>query len=62
MFRRPSNVKGMFNMSGNNKKKTEPMPVFQTNNNPVSVIRQDVDAAYTMGQSKKYLRSSGLEK
>jgi hypothetical protein len=62
MFRKSSNAKTMFNMSGNNKKKTEPMPVFETKNAPVPVIRQDVDAAYTMGLSKKYLRSSGLEK
>ena len=62
MFRRPTNAKSMFSMSGNNKKKSDPMPVFETQNAPVPVIRQDVDAAFTMGQSKKYLRSSGLEK
>lgn len=49
-------------MSGGIKKKTEPMPIFQTDNNPVPVIRNDVGGAFTLGQSKKYLRSSGLEK
>ena len=44
------------------KKKTEPMPVFETKNSPVPVIRQDLDAAYTLGLAKKHLRSSGLEK
>lgn len=62
MFRKPSNVNSMFNMSGNNKKKREPMPVFQTNNNPVPVIRSEIDPAFTIGLSKKFQRSSGLEK
>jgi len=49
-------------MSSGTKKKGEPMPVFQTDNKPVPVIRNDVGGAFTLGQSKKYLRSSGLEK
>ena len=49
-------------MNGNKKKKTQPMPVFETNNKPVPVIRQDVEPAFTLQQSKKLLRSSGLEK
>jgi hypothetical protein len=52
----------MISMSKNNKKPSTPSPVFQTNNKPVPVIRNDVDAAFTLQQSKKYLRSSGLEK
>ena len=52
----------MFSMSGNQKKKKEPMPVFETKNSPVPVIRQDLDPAFTMGMEKKYQRSSGLEK
>ena len=44
------------------KKKIEPMPVFETKNSLVPVIRQDVDPAFTLQQSKKLLRSSGLEK
>lgn len=49
-------------MNGHKKKKLEPMPIFETNNKPVPVIRQELDAAFTLQQSKKYLRSSGLEK
>ena len=62
MFKKPSNTRNIFSMSGGIKKKTEPLPIFQTNNNPVPVIRNDVGGAFTLGQSKKYLRSSGLEK
>ena len=62
MFRKPSNAKSMFSMSGNQKKKKDPMPVFETKNSPVPVIRQDIDPAFTMGMEKKYQRSSGLEK
>ena len=62
MFRKPSNAKSIFSMSGNQKKKNEPMPVFETKNSPVPVIRQELDPAYTIGLSKKYQRSSGLEK
>ena len=51
----------MFFTSVGNKQR-EPIPVFQTNNNPTPVIRQDVEGAFTIGQSRKYLRSSGLEK
>lgn len=54
--------KTSFFKRGNQKKKMEPMPIFETNNNPVPVIRHDVDPAFTLQQSKKYLRSSGLEK
>ena len=59
MFRKSQS---MISMSKNNKKPSTPSPVFQTNNKPVPVIRNDVDAAFTLQQSKKYLRSSGLEK
>lgn len=62
MFKKPSNVKGMFNMSGNQQKKREPMPVFETRNTSVPVIRSEVEPAFTMGMNKKYQRSSGLEK
>jgi hypothetical protein len=62
MFRKSSNTKSMFSMTGNNKKKREPMPVFETKNSPVPVIRQDINPAFTMGMEKKYNRSSGLEK
>jgi hypothetical protein len=61
MFRKPSNSKGLFSMSGGSQKR-EPMPIFQTNNKPVAVIRNDVEAAFTIGMDKKYQRSSGLEK
>lgn len=50
------------NMNGTNKKRPSSMPVFQTNNKPVPVIRNDVEPAYTLQLSKKYLKSSGLEK
>lgn len=62
MFRKPTNAKSMFSMSGNQKKKMEPLPVFETKNSPVPVIRNDVDPAFTMGLAKKYQKSSGLEK
>lgn len=62
MYKKSNTNRNIFSMSGGVKKKTEPMPVFQTNNNPVPVIRNDVGGAFTLGQSKKYLRSSGLEK
>jgi hypothetical protein len=61
MFKKPSNPRKMFSASSGNKKR-EAMPVFQTNANPVPVIRNDVDGAFTLGLAKKYLRSSGLEK
>jgi hypothetical protein len=61
MFSKPTNTKKMFFTSVGNKQR-EPIPVFQTNNNPTPVIRQDVEGAFTIGQSRKYLRSSGLEK
>ena len=48
-------------MSGGSQKR-EPMPIFQTDNKPVAVIRNDVEAAFTIGMDKKYQRSSGLEK
>lgn len=62
MYKKSNTNRNIFSMSGGVKKKTEPMPIFQTNNNPVPVIRNDVGGAFTLGQSKKYLRSSGLEK
>ena len=62
MYKKSNNNRNIFSMSGGVKKKGEPMPVFQTNNNPVAVIRNDVGGAFTLGQSKKYSRSSGLEK
>lgn len=62
MYKKSNTNRNIFSMSGGIKKKTEPMPIFQTNNNPVPVIRNDVGGAFTLGQSKKYLRSSGLEK
>ena len=43
------------------RKKREPIPVFQTNDTSVPVIR-DVETAFTIGLAKKYQRSSGLEK
>jgi hypothetical protein len=61
MFRKPSNARKLFSNSSETKKR-EPMPVFQTNNQSVPVIRNDVNAAFTIGLAKKYLRSSGLEK
>jgi hypothetical protein len=61
MFRKP-NPKGLFNMSGNEKKKREPMPVYETRNSSVQVVRHDVEPAFYMGLDKKYQRSSGLEK
>jgi len=62
MFKKTNNTRNVLSMSGISNKKKEPMPVFETNNNPVPVIRHDVGGAYTLGQSKKYQRSSGLEK
>jgi hypothetical protein len=62
MYKKSNNNRNIFSMSGGVKKKGEPMPIFQTDNNPVAVIRSDVGGAFTLGQSKKYSRSSGLEK
>jgi hypothetical protein len=62
MYKKSNTNRNIFSMSGGIKKKTEPLPIFQTNNNPVAVIRNDVGAAFTLGLAKKYLRSSGLEK
>ena len=50
------------NMNRIKKKAMTPMPIFQTQNQPVPVIRNDVEPAFTLQQSKKLLRSSGLEK
>lgn len=61
MYKKSNTNKNIFSMSGQ-MKKGESMPVFQTNNNPVPVIRNDVGAGFTIGLAKKYLRSSGLEK
>ena len=61
MFKKPKNARKLFSNSGGSKTR-EAIPVFQTNNTPVPVIRNDVNAAFTLQQSKKYLRSSGLEK
>ena len=60
MFRN-SNANNRLFFSGTQQKR-QPIPIFQTNNNPTPVIRNDVEAAFTLQQSKKYLRSSGLEK
>ena len=60
MFRNPNANNRLF-FSGTQQKR-QPIPVFQTNNNPTPVIRNDVEAAFTLQQSKKYQRSSGLEK
>jgi hypothetical protein len=42
-------------------KNRQALPIFQTNDKPVPVIR-DVETAFTIGLAKKYQRSSGLEK
>ena len=60
MYRTSSMNNSLFSPA--TKKKREPVPIFQTNNNPTPVMRHDVEAAFTLQQSKKYLRSSGLEK
>jgi hypothetical protein len=44
------------------KAKSASVPVFSQQDSGVPVIRQDVASAYTLQQSKKALRSSGLEK
>lgn len=63
MFRKSSSATRHFNMSGHSKNKQEPIPVYQKQDtSSVQVIRSEIDPAFTMGLSKKYLRSSGLEK
>jgi hypothetical protein len=59
MFRKSNNL---FLTRRDNKKKSMPIPIFSTNNNSISVIRNDLDPAYTIGLAQKYQRSSGLEK
>lgn len=59
MFRKPNPSNKMFS-SGTPTKRT-PIPIFQTNDTSVPVIR-DVETSFTIGLAKKYQRSSGLEK
>ena len=57
----PSNPLGIFTKY-TNKTKGSSVPVFSQQGSSVPVIRQDVESAYTLQQSKKAMRSSGLEK
>jgi len=59
MFRKPNASNKMF--SSGIPPKRQPIPIFQTNDTSVPVIR-DVETAFTIGLAKKYQRSSGLEK
>ena len=57
----PSNPQGLFTRH-TNKMRSSSVPVFSQQGSSVPVIRQDVESAYTLQQSKKAMRSSGLEK
>jgi hypothetical protein len=59
MFRKPTASNKMF--SSGTQQKHSPIPIFQTNDTSVPVIR-DVETSFTIGLAKKYQRSSGLEK
>jgi hypothetical protein len=59
MFRKPNASNKMF--SSGTFQKRSPIPIFQTDDKPMPVIR-DVETSFTIGLAKKYQRSSGLEK